>query len=201
MPTRYWSYKNRDPRDTHSRNPGRRDGFRWNANTFICPASVDGIRADLRGATTAAQLEDMDRDHVGEPDQDAPFSHPSSQREVALMDIARYAKLKGVAKEFEVLEAPRRVILLDEDAFWDEPQFQFVDDDPEWEDVSGFADFSSDAGTSTQSCDADYLLARRLQDEEDALARECGASGIQRKAYAAVAAGANDTFSCKVQVA
>ncbi|KAJ7625284.1 hypothetical protein DFH06DRAFT_952763, partial [Mycena polygramma] len=118
------------------RNPGRRDGFRWNANTFICPASVDGFRPDLRDATTAVKLEDVDRDHVGEPDRDAPFAHSSSQREVALMDIARYAKLKGVAKDFEVLKAPRRVIVLDEDAFWEEPQFQFVDDDAEWEDVS-----------------------------------------------------------------
>ncbi|KAJ6585307.1 hypothetical protein B0H19DRAFT_1109158 [Mycena capillaripes] len=189
MPTRLASsYRNREPRDTHSRNPGRRDGFRWNAAAFICPASVDGFPPDLRDPAAATMFEDnADREDVWEPE---PCARPTSRHEVALMDIARYAKLKGVAKEFEVLDAPRRVIVLDEDAFWDEPQF--LDDDSEWEDVRGFADFDSETGTSSQGPDADYLLARRLQDEEDALrVRDPGISGTGRRAYADVLAEAN----------
>ncbi|KAJ7867976.1 hypothetical protein B0H13DRAFT_1062759 [Mycena leptocephala] len=191
-------WKNRDPRDTHSRNPGRRDGFRWNADAFICPASVDGFRRDARDATAAATYDDADpspsREEVAEPTAEAPVSRPASRHEVALMDIARHTKAKGVAKDFEVLDAPRRVIALDEDAFMDEPQSWFVDDDSEWEDIDEFAGVHLEAGTSAQHCEADdYLLARRLQDEGDArYAHERRGSGTRRRAYVDVAAAAND---------
>jgi hypothetical protein len=126
------------------------------------------------------------------------------------MDIARYAKVKGsgwhnshdiracananlaIAKDFEVLDAPRRVIALDEDVFMNGPQSRFLDDDSDWEDIDGFAEVDSDAGMSEQDCEADYLLARRLQDEEDALqAHRRGVSGTRRRAYADVLAAAN----------
>ncbi|KAJ7264453.1 hypothetical protein B0H12DRAFT_228248 [Mycena haematopus] len=174
------------------RNLGQRDGFLWNTDNFICSASVDGFRCHARDATAAALVDDYAQDpensQIFESDEAAPLSLP--RHEVALMDIARYAKLKGIAKEFEVLDAPRRVIVLSEDAFvdadasvdddWD------VNDDWEWENIDAFA-----AATQDYEMDTDYCLARRLQDEEYAAA---GAkhvrrvSGTQRRAYADVTA-------------
>ncbi|KAJ7914477.1 hypothetical protein B0H13DRAFT_2002783 [Mycena leptocephala] len=179
------------PRSLHSRNPGKRDGFRWNANSFICPASVDGCRRDVRD-WTAYEDADPGREDVDHPDPDTHNERPATRHEVALMDIARYAKVKAIAKDFEVLDAPRRVIALDEDVFMNGPQSRFLDDDSDWEDIDGFAEVDSDAGMSEQDCEADYLLARRLQDEEDALqAHRRGVSGTRRRAYADVLAAAN----------
>ncbi|KAJ6508391.1 hypothetical protein C8R45DRAFT_441564 [Mycena sanguinolenta] len=193
MPSTMRSSERRGP---HSRNPGRRDGYRWNSDAFICPASVDGFRRDPRDVTSAAlhdddpRLTDLEISQIVESNASVPLARPS--HEVALMDIARYAKLKGVAKEFEVLEAPRRVIVLDEDAFVGVDAEALADNDWEWED---FEDFASGAGpsTTTQEMD-DYFLARRLQDEEYARG---GArpgqrtSGTRRRAYADVLVGAD----------
>ncbi|KAK7048633.1 peptide hydrolase [Favolaschia claudopus] len=198
------SYKNRDPRDTHSRNPGRRDNFLWNSDAFICPHDVEGFRRDIRNATAAtvaaAPAYDDAEDSVV-PEQDSYPADAVRAHEVALMDIARYAKLKGVAKEYEVLDAPRRVIVLDEEAF------SFLDDidsDSEWEDLDAF----SDAETSTAIAgpsktrlgydeEDDFALAKRLQDEEYAragvprpMARRV-VSGGERKAYADVLVESN----------
>ncbi|KAJ7704724.1 hypothetical protein B0H14DRAFT_3173110 [Mycena olivaceomarginata] len=153
------------PRLAHSRNPGRRDGFLWNADSFICPASVDGFRCDVRDAgVVTAPYEDAEDARAVESGAETDLLLPP--HEVALMDIARHAKPKGVAKDFEMLDAPRRVIVLDEDAFVDRPD---DDEDSDWEDINSFAEVNSDAGASTmdyESEDSDYLLARRLQDEE-----------------------------------
>ncbi|KAF7348312.1 Peptide hydrolase [Mycena sanguinolenta] len=184
----------------HSRNPGRRDGYRWNSDAFICPASVDGFRRDPRDVSSAVlhedehRLTDLEISQIVESNTTVPLALP--RHEVALMDIARYAKLKGVAKEFEVLEAPRRVIVLDEDAFVDvELEAEaLADDDWEWED---FEDFDSRAGPSTTSVTQemdDYFLARRLQDEEYARAGarpERRISGTGRRAYADVLVASN----------
>ncbi|KAJ7486171.1 hypothetical protein B0H11DRAFT_1141550 [Mycena galericulata] len=158
-------------RPRNSRNPGRRDGWRWNANTFLCPASVDGFRRhdtiDMQGS--------------------ADVTRPS-QREVAILDIARHAKPKGVAKEFEVVDGPRRIIFLDGDAFLDGWEDQ-RDDDSEWEDVG---EFDVDAAGPSRDLDSDYWLARRLQDEENAKSVPHGRRGsrdapvVLRKAYADV---------------
>ncbi|KAF7364920.1 Peptide hydrolase [Mycena venus] len=207
MPTRILnSHRNREPRETHSRNPGRRDAFRWNSDAFICPASVDGFRCDERDASAALDLGDnVDPDDVRgvEADLARPASAP---HEVALVDIARQAKLKGVAKEFEVVDAPRRVIVLDEDAFSVVDGPSFLDgDDSEWEDIDAFADSAVQAGPSTRESDyetqdSDYLLARRLQDEEYTRAGFPGiakpgfvheTSDTQRRAYAHVLAASN----------
>jgi hypothetical protein len=97
----------------------------------------------------------------------------------------------GVAKDFEVLDAPRRIIALDEDAFMDDPQFMDDDGlDSEWEEIE---EFDLDFGGPSQGQDPDYLLARRLQDEEDAIyaqmrqgSRTRVVSEARRKAYADV---------------
>ncbi|KAJ7263172.1 hypothetical protein B0H12DRAFT_294589 [Mycena haematopus] len=180
-------------------NPGRRDGFLWNTDNYICPARVDGFRCDVRDATAAALVDDYANDpenrQIVESDEAAPLSLP--RHEVALMDIARYAKPKGIAKEFEVLDAPRRVIVLSEDAFVDTDasadDYWVANDDSEWENIDAFADSDSDAATAQdyETDDDDYCLARRLQDEE--YAATCAkhvrrVSVTRRRAYANVTA-------------
>jgi hypothetical protein len=101
-----------------------------------------------------------------------------------------------------MLDAPRRVIVLDEDAFVGRPD---DDEDSDWEDINSFADVNSDAGASTldyESEDSDYLLARRLQDEEYARVgrrpvSERRVSGTGRRAYADVLAEPTGSFSSK----
>lgn len=215
------SCKNRDPRLAHSRNPGRRDGFLWNADSFICPASVDGFRCDVRDTgVVTAPYDDAEDARAVESGAETDLLSPP--HEVALMDIARHAKPKGpywrmrivhirtpannlglgVAKDFEMLDALRRVIVLDEDAFVDRPD---DDEDSDWEDINSFAEVNSDAGASTldyESEDSDYLLARRLQDEEYARVgrrpvSERRVSGTGRRAYADVLAEPTGSFSSK----
>ncbi|KAJ7143494.1 hypothetical protein C8R43DRAFT_567425 [Mycena crocata] len=179
-----------------SRNPGRRDGFLWNADTFLCPAEVDGFRRDVSDAA-AAIAPNLEERHwrffeeegdwldslVTSTDGGASRSH-----EVAILNIARYAKLKGVAREFEVMWAPRRTIALDEDAFLGGLQFLEDDDeDLEWQDIDIF-DSNADLG------EAEYLLARHLRDEKQTTRHPLelrGAPGTQRKAYADVLRGSD----------
>ncbi|KAJ7213836.1 hypothetical protein GGX14DRAFT_444210 [Mycena pura] len=153
------------------RNPGRRDGYRWNAYYFICPADVDGFVRHARDPTDAMAPIDVDWDIQNDVDV-APFE---SRHEVAILDIARYhdTKLKGVAKEFEVVRAPRRVIALDEDAFLSRPEDgpQVVGDDPEsdWEAIEDIEEFELVGDESASDAyEADFLFARHLQNEEDA---------------------------------
>ncbi|KAJ7130897.1 hypothetical protein C8R46DRAFT_1201998 [Mycena filopes] len=160
------------------RNPGRRDGYLWNGNTFICPSSVDGFRRDLRH--TAAVAAHDDADGVNAEDIVGPDPRVRERHEVALSDIARHAKAKGSAKNsgFEMVDAPRRVIVLDEDVFSVQP---WTTDDEEWEDINAF-DLDMGEGSSAAT------------DEENALyARRRGDSGGRRRAYADVLAQASAT--------
>ncbi|KAJ7078657.1 hypothetical protein C8R44DRAFT_825190 [Mycena epipterygia] len=164
-----------------SRNPGRRDGFHWNGDGFLCPATVDG---DLRDTGSADEPEvDFDAGEMITQDD-----MRESRHEVAILDIARHAKLKGVAKEFEVLEAPRRIIALDEDVFLESQTME--DDESEWEDIDEF-DLEGAGPSKQHGRDDDYLLARRLQGEEDLIyvpknPESRGGCGARRKAYADV---------------
>ncbi|KAJ7673528.1 hypothetical protein B0H17DRAFT_1082863 [Mycena rosella] len=157
-----------------SRNPGRRDGFLWNGNAFICPGDIDGFRCDLRGYPRVADAHDaadLKRCLAEiEVDRDRPPT-PGAPHEVAILDIARHARLKGVAKEFELLEAPRRIIALEEDVFPDGPQFT-EDDAWEWEDID---EFDLDSGVLEDS--------PRKRDSSTV-------SGTRRRAYADVLRGA-----------
>ncbi|KAJ7741260.1 hypothetical protein B0H16DRAFT_1030988 [Mycena metata] len=175
------------------RNPGRRDGFLWNGNTFLCPSNVDGFRCDLRNTVAAATYEEADR--TDSEEIVGPDPRVRERHEIALSDIARLVKSKGPAKSFgfEMLDAPRRVIALDEDIFSDGPQLQFwTTEDDDWEDINAFDCDGESSGREA----GDYLLARRLQDEEDALyAHQRGDSGVQRRAYSDVlAAGNGESF-------
>ncbi|KAJ6584094.1 hypothetical protein DFH09DRAFT_1308795 [Mycena vulgaris] len=149
------------------RNPGRRDGFHWNGDTFICPAMVDGFRRDVRDTEAADAHEEFARVEVIDARAGAEYAR-TPRYEVAILDIARHVKLK------------------DEGVFLDATQPTAEDFESEWEDIDGDEfDFGS------QDDDADYLFARRLQDEEDAMhahrRRDLPlVSGTRRKAYADV---------------
>ncbi|KAJ7758115.1 hypothetical protein DFH07DRAFT_455252 [Mycena maculata] len=178
-----------------SRNPGRRDGFHYNCSAFLCPVNVDGFRWDSVRTTAAVDThDDADRPDVVVDLQDATDAPRPSRQEVAIMDIARHAKPKGVAKEFEVVNAPRRTIVSDEDAFLDGAHFVWEDSESEWEEVDEFElGTAGPSGCRSQydSDDADYMLARRLQDEENAkyVRGQRGphnVSGTRHKAYADV---------------
>ncbi|KAJ7451643.1 hypothetical protein FB451DRAFT_1374314 [Mycena latifolia] len=194
MKQRFWKTR-LNPRG--SRNPGRRDGFLWNGNGFICPADIDGFRCDMQDPTAAAAPIDA------ADQQDSTEHQPThvSRHEVAILDIARHAKLKGsvwlshiysradwyegVAKEFEMLETTSRTIALDEDVFLEGPQFM-EDDASDWEDIS---DLDLDGGQPSQGPGADYSLVQ-LRNEEGRPSKWQHASGTRRKAYADVLRGA-----------
>ncbi|KAJ7127256.1 hypothetical protein C8R43DRAFT_1074931 [Mycena crocata] len=87
------------------RNPGRMDGVQWNGDSFVCARQVDGVH-DENGWDAEEQ-------------EDAVYSEeqrPEAQMVVSLLDIARPAKRRGVAKKFEVLPTVQRVIELEDDA-------------------------------------------------------------------------------------
>ncbi|KAF7298799.1 hypothetical protein MIND_00827500 [Mycena indigotica] len=163
----------------YQRNPGRRDGFQWNSHSFLCPSQVDGFERRSRDSNDSvlgvhesnhvvpAKLLNEDGVEVGQ-----------SRREIDILEMARYVegrrKLKGAAKGFEMVRAPARVIALDEDAFsvvseewelsadgsdWEGSEFELVDDLNEDPDVKS---------AIQRQEDDDFLLARRLQEEEDA---------------------------------
>jgi len=85
------------------------DGVQWNGDSFVCARQVDG---------------DGPRAHdvvVGEEDEGTepltPVDEKRSSNEpivVSLLDIARPAKRRGIAKKYEVLPTISRVIELDD---------------------------------------------------------------------------------------
>jgi len=95
------------------RNPGKEDGLIWNGSSFLSPANVDGVYHD---DASEDDVEDeilqqiIDRITLAESEERGPIS-------VSLVDIARPEKVraKGVAREFELIKTPRRVIVLEEE--------------------------------------------------------------------------------------
>ncbi|KAJ7274239.1 hypothetical protein C8J57DRAFT_1506340 [Mycena rebaudengoi] len=114
------------------RNPNRTDGVRWNCNAFICPASVDGFKMNIRD--TKAAVGPMD--DFSPPVLDDEFTKEAPRiHEVAILDIARRAKPKGIARDFEVLRAPRHVIAMED---FTHEGLHFPDEESEWEDINDF---------------------------------------------------------------
>ncbi|KAJ7778016.1 hypothetical protein DFH07DRAFT_1056340 [Mycena maculata] len=89
------------------RNPGRMDGVQWNGDSFVCARQVDGDVSRRHDGSWDAE------EHVNELRDGGPCD---DRVVVSLMDIARPAKRRGVAKKFEVLPTIRRVIEVDDDA-------------------------------------------------------------------------------------
>ncbi|KAE9396712.1 hypothetical protein BT96DRAFT_996486 [Gymnopus androsaceus JB14] len=114
---------------TDRRNPGRMDGVRWNADSFICPENVDGFESYDDSSDSEEEV------------YDDAMSGDSRQREqaahvVSLLDIAKPAKPKGIAKDFEVVKGVRRVIFLEDEKDWETFSQEQVDEEwEEWEEI------------------------------------------------------------------
>ncbi|KAJ7037670.1 hypothetical protein C8F04DRAFT_1092001 [Mycena alexandri] len=89
------------------RNPGRMDGVQWNGDSFVCARQVDGDGFRPSEAGTWDQEE-----HDTSADDRRPPTEPIV---VSLLDIARPAKRRGVAKKYVVLPTIRRVMDLEDD--------------------------------------------------------------------------------------
>ncbi|KAJ7183950.1 hypothetical protein C8R46DRAFT_1344600 [Mycena filopes] len=84
------------------RNPGRMDGVRWNGDSFVSPPAVDG---------DAGAWDDDEREPSAATDERRA---PTEPMVVSLLDIARPAKRRGVAKKYVVLPTIRRVMDLED---------------------------------------------------------------------------------------
>jgi hypothetical protein len=110
------------------RNPGRMDGVQWRGASFTCPNRVD----DSHERPDSPYDDDDDESDFEvdfEPSQRGVHSNQTLEARVytiSLMDIAKPAKPRGIAKQFEVIDSVPRVIALD-----DEPEEWGAD----WEDV------------------------------------------------------------------
>ncbi|KAJ8093736.1 hypothetical protein PM082_009596 [Marasmius tenuissimus] len=92
------------------RNPGRMDGVKWNGDSFVCATHVDGDDHDSDSERYSDSGYDSESDVQDERRPD------SKTYEISLMDIAKPMKVKGVAKEFEIVQTVQRVIALEDDA-------------------------------------------------------------------------------------
>ncbi|KAJ7093513.1 hypothetical protein C8R44DRAFT_890733 [Mycena epipterygia] len=91
------------------RNPGRMDGVQWNGDSFVCARQVDG---DVTRPLDVGAWDAEDQENTPGSEERGP----QERMVVSLLDIARPAKRRGVAKKYEVLPTIRRVIELEDDA-------------------------------------------------------------------------------------
>jgi len=100
---------------TDRRNPGR-NGQQWNGGNFISGPEVDDGALEVQDEDVYDYKVDFSQTHDG-PSRETDMT-------VSILDIARPAKRKGPAKDFEVVQKVRGVIVLE-----DEPEL----DDDMWE--------------------------------------------------------------------
>ncbi|KAF9458892.1 hypothetical protein BDZ94DRAFT_64045 [Collybia nuda] len=113
------------------RNPGRMDGVRWNGSNFLCGEEVDGFDVGPIDLSN-----DIEYDYMVNYDDGYVPTHSTRPLTVSILDIARPAKRKGIAKDFEIVDGVRRIIALDDDGPYEETEWL---DNDEWEaiDVGG----------------------------------------------------------------
>ncbi|RPD61810.1 hypothetical protein L226DRAFT_534004 [Lentinus tigrinus ALCF2SS1-7] len=112
------------------RNAGRDDGRTWVSRRFVCGAAVDadwGSDLDLEDPADATDVWEGDG------------AVARRRVEVDILDIAKPAKVRGTAREYEMVQSVSRVI-----TFGDDDRDQWVDvggdvpvADAEWEAVEG----------------------------------------------------------------
>ncbi|KAF8965758.1 hypothetical protein BDZ97DRAFT_1757040 [Flammula alnicola] len=115
------------------RNPGRsHDGPMggWNSSEFVSPAQVD----DGALSVNDEDVYDFKVDFDSSPE--AEFRHHTDMS-VSILDIARPAKGKGVAKDFQVVRNMRNVVVLPEEEFeiWEDDVFERSLWDDDWEQI------------------------------------------------------------------
>jgi len=104
--------------------PGRRD-MKWNSKAFISGSNVDDGELFLRDE----DVYDFKIDFNLIDSYDTSHTTHHTDMKVSLLDIARPAKQKGVAKDFEIVQRVRNVIVLEDDGL----EYQWEDD--EWEQI------------------------------------------------------------------
>ncbi|KAF7326794.1 hypothetical protein MSAN_02498900 [Mycena sanguinolenta] len=82
------------------RNPGRMDGVQWNGDSFVCARQVDGD-------TPNVEVEDEGTRTEAGSDEQRPRGEPMV---ISLLDIARPAKRRGLAKKYQIVPRIGRVI-------------------------------------------------------------------------------------------
>ncbi|KAF8797552.1 hypothetical protein BYT27DRAFT_7179180 [Phlegmacium glaucopus] len=105
------------------RSRSRLEGMQWNSKSFLSGTEVDDGELFIRE-------EDVYNFKIDFIDTSNTRRHHTDMT-ISLLDIARPAKRKGVAKDFEVVQKVRNVIALEDD---DEGlEYQWEDD--EWEQI------------------------------------------------------------------
>ncbi|KAF5386469.1 hypothetical protein D9757_005900 [Collybiopsis confluens] len=117
---------------TSRRNPGRMDGVAWRANSFICPDRVDSLETFHEERYHSESDEDSIEDYVND-------SRLTGIREhiVSLLDMAKPAKLKGIAKDYEVVKMLKfeDIMLFDDEQDWDTLSVILEEEWEDWEDI------------------------------------------------------------------
>ncbi|PIL28703.1 hypothetical protein GSI_08747 [Ganoderma sinense ZZ0214-1] len=92
---------------------------------------------EARGAYEMDVQEEWEREWAGESQHGDAEDDARGRVEVHILDIAKPAKPRGPAKEYEVVETVRRVIALDDDDEWEEWEIGSEDEleFDEWEAV------------------------------------------------------------------
>jgi len=105
---------------------GRKDGKQLSSGDFIHGSDADTGELSFQDE----DVHDFKIDFT-DNDDDTQNTRRHTDMTISLLDIARPAKQKGVAKDFEVVQTVRNVIVL-EDEFESLVGFQWEDDN-EWE--------------------------------------------------------------------
>ncbi|KAF9257055.1 hypothetical protein L218DRAFT_965676 [Marasmius fiardii PR-910] len=144
------------------RNSGRMDGVRWNGDSFICPWNVDR-RYDASGNDfDFGDGDDSDWEESEYPER--VEANGVSQATVLLMEIAKPMKVKGIAKNFEVLQTVQRVIVLEEeDDMKSESGWEVASCvESEWDQI-----YEDDHASDAQRLPLLYSDAIRVKEKED----------------------------------
>ncbi|KAJ7204552.1 hypothetical protein B0H12DRAFT_472288 [Mycena haematopus] len=86
------------------RNPGRMDGVQWNGDSFVCARQIDGDAAEIEDEGTRTRVEVLS-------DEQRARNEPMV---VSLLDIARPAKRRGLAKKYQIVPRVPRAIELED---------------------------------------------------------------------------------------
>ncbi|KIK68769.1 hypothetical protein GYMLUDRAFT_68602 [Collybiopsis luxurians FD-317 M1] len=110
---------------------------RRKAGLITCSNNVDDLKAYRDELYFDEETEELD---VFESD-----SFPTGRGEhiASLLDMAKPAKLKGIAKEYEVVKGPREVIFLDEEQEWETLGLPVEE---EWEEIYESTDSEDSCG-------------------------------------------------------
>ncbi|KAF9257059.1 hypothetical protein L218DRAFT_965678 [Marasmius fiardii PR-910] len=145
------------------RNPGRMDGVQWNGDSFICPWNVDRRYDGSGDDFDLGDGDDSDWEESEYPEKAPNVNGNPVTTTVSLMDIAKPMKVKGIAKDFEVVQTVRRVIVLDEDDMKSESGWEVASCvESEWDQI-----YEDDGVSDARGLPLSYSDAIRAKEKED----------------------------------